>query len=151
MYQNIWSEKRANNQVEVHLWDDVAGYQNFIYKNYAYVKDGGGQYRSIYGDKLKKVNYWTEEDFTSGRVFESDIPLDTRILIDRYPDSDEPSKNHRELYFDIEVEVTDGFPMPEEAKNKITSVALYNNIDEEYKVYVLGNNQNFRSNDNSQK
>ena len=138
MYQNIWSEKRANNQVEVHLWDDVAGYQNFIFKNYAYVKDGGGQYRSIYGDKLKKVSYWTEEDFKTGRVFESDIPLDTRILIDRYPDSDEPSKNHRELYFDIEVEVTDGFPMPEEAKNKITSVALYNNIDEEYKVYVLG-------------
>ena len=138
MYQNIWSEKRGNNQVEVHLWDDVAGYQNFIFKNYAYVKDGGGQYRSIYGDKLKKVSYWTEEDFKTGRVFESDIPLDTRILIDRYPDSDEPSKNHRELYFDIEVEVTDGFPMPEEAKNKITSVALYNNIDEEYSVYVLG-------------
>ena len=138
MYQNIWSEKRGNNQVEVHLWDDVAGYQNFIFKNYAYVKDGGGQYRSIYGDKLKKVSYWTEDDFKTGRVFESDIPLDTRILIDRYPDSDEPSKNHRELYFDIEVEVTDGFPMPEEAKNKITSVALYNNIDKEYKVYVLG-------------
>ena len=55
MYQNIWCEKRGGNQVEVHLWDDVAGYQNFIFKNYAYVRDGGGQYRSIYGDKLKKV------------------------------------------------------------------------------------------------
>ena len=43
MYQNIWCEKRGGNQVEVHLWDDVAGYQNFIFKNYAYVKDGGGQ------------------------------------------------------------------------------------------------------------
>ena len=30
MYQNIWCEKRGGNQVEVHLWDDVAGYQNFI-------------------------------------------------------------------------------------------------------------------------
>ena len=82
MYQNIWCEKRGGNQVEVHLWDDVAGYQNFIFKNYAYVRDGGGQYRSIYGDKLKKVTYWTEQDFKSGRVFESDIPLDTRILLD---------------------------------------------------------------------
>ena len=63
MYQNIWCEKRASNQVEVHLWDDKAGYQNFIFKNYAYVKDGAGQYQSIYGDKLKKVGYWTEEDF----------------------------------------------------------------------------------------
>ena len=138
MYQNIWCEKRGGNQVEVHLWDDVAGYQNFIFKNYAYVRDGGGQYRSIYGDKLKKVTYWTEEDFKSGRVFESDIPLETRILLDRYEDSDEPSKDHRELFFDIEVEVTDGFPEPSKAQNKVTSVAMYTKHDGNYRVYVLG-------------
>jgi len=138
LYQNIWCEKRGGNQVEVHLWDDVAGYQNFIFKNYAYVKDGSGQYRSIYGDKLKKVTYWTEEDFRTGRVFESDIPLDTRILLDRYSDSDEPSKNHVELFFDIEVEVTDGFPEPSKADNKVTSIALYTKHDEKYVVYVLG-------------
>ena len=142
MYQNIWCEKRGGNQVEVHLWDDVAGYQNFIFKNYAYVRDGGGQYRSIYGDKLKKVTYWTEQDFKTGRVFESDIPLDTRILLDRYEDSDEPSKDHRELFFDIEVEVTDGFPEPSKARNKITSVAFYTKHDEKYCVYVLGDGQN---------
>ena len=139
MYQNIWCEKRGGNQVEVHLWDDVAGYQNFIFKNYAYVRDGSGQYRSIYGDKLKKVTYWTEEDFKTGRVFESDIPLETRILLDRYSDSDEPSKDHRELFFDIEVEVTDGFPEPSKANNKVTSVAFYTKHDEKYVVYVLGN------------
>ena len=138
MYQNIWCEKRGGNQVEVHLWDDTAGYQNFIFKNYAYVKDGSGQYHSIYGDKLKKVTYWTEEDFKTGRVFESDIPLETRILLDRYEDSDEPSKNHVELFFDIEVEVIDGFPEPSKANNKITSVAFYTRHDEKYVVYVLG-------------
>ena len=138
MYQNIWCEKRGGNQVEVHLWDDVAGYQNFIFKNYAYVRDGGGQYRSIYGDKLKKVTYWTEQDFKSGRVFESDIPLETRILLDRYEGSDEPSKDHRELFFDIEVEVTDGFPEPSKAQNKVTSVAMYTKHDGKYRVYVLG-------------
>ena len=142
IYQNIWCEKRGGNQVEVHLWDDVAGYQNFIFKNYAYVKDGGGQYQSIYGDKLKKVTYWTEEDFRTSRVFESDIPLDTRILLDRYEDSDEPSKNHRELFFDIEVEVTDGFPEPAKADNKVTSIALYTKHDEKYVVYVLGEGKN---------
>ena len=141
MYQNIWCEKRGGNQVEVHLWDDVAGYQNFIFKNYAYIRDGGGQYRSIYGDKLKKVTYWTEQDFKTGRVFESDIPLDTRILLDRYESSDEPSKDHRELFFDIEVEVTDGFPEPSKAKNKVTSIAMYTKHDEKYRVYVLGDGQ----------
>jgi DNA polymerase elongation subunit (family B) len=142
MYQNLWCEKRGGNQVEVHLWDDVAGYQNFIFKNYAYVRDGSGTYRSIYGDKLKKVTYWTEEDFKTGRVFESDVPLETRILLDRYEDSDEPSKNHRELFFDIEVEVTDGFPEPSKAQNKVTSVAMYTKHDGKYRVYVLGEGQN---------
>ena len=52
------------------------------------MRDGSGTYRSIYGDKLKKVTYWTEEDFKTGRVFESDVPLETRILLDRYEDSD---------------------------------------------------------------
>jgi len=141
MYQNIWCEKRGGNQVEVHLWDDVAGYQNFIFKNYAYIRDGGGQYRSIYGDKLKKVTYWTEQDFKTGRVFESDIPLETRILLDRYEDSDEPSKEHRELFFDIEVEVTDGFPEPSKAQNKVTSIAMYTKHDGKYRVYVLGDGQ----------
>ena len=147
MYQNIWCEKRGGNQVEVHLWDDVAGYQNFIFKNYAYVRDGGGQYRSIYGDKLKKVTYWTEQDFKTGRVFESDIPLETRILLDRYEGSDEPSKDHRELFFDIEVEVTDGFPEPSKAQNKVTSIAMYTKHDGKYRVYVLGDGKDNIKND----
>ena len=137
MYQNIWCEKRGGNQVEVHLWDDTAGYQNFIFKNYAYIKDGSGQYRSIYGDKLKKVTYWTEEDYNSGKVFESDVPLETKILLDRYHKSDETSKNHVELFFDIEVEVTDGFPEPTKANNKITSIALYNKMEDCNIVFII--------------
>jgi len=105
------------------------------------VRDGSGTYRSIYGDKLKKVTYWTEEDFKTGRVFESDVPLETRILLDRYEDSDEPSKEHKELFFDIEVEVTDGFPEPSKANNKVTSIAMYTKYDEKYRVYVLGEGQ----------
>ena len=34
------------------------------------------------------------------------------------------SEGHREVYFDIEVEVTDGFPDPKRAENKITAIAL---------------------------
>ena len=75
-------------------------------------------------------------------MFESDVPLETRILLDRYEDSDEPSKNHRELFFDIEVEVTDGFPEPSKAQNKVTSVAMYTKHDGKYRVYVLGEGQN---------
>ena len=149
MYQNIWCEKRASNQVEVHLWDDIAGYQNFIFKNYAYIKDGSGQYRSIYDDKLKKVTYWTEEDYNSGKVFESDVPLETKILLDRYHKSDEPSKNHVELFFDIEVEVTDGFPEPTKANNKITSIALYNKMEDCNMVFIISDKIQSYTNDNT--
>ena len=149
MYQNIWCEKRGGNQVEVHLWDDIAGYQNFIFKNYAYIKDGSGQYRSIYDDKLKKVTYWTEEDYSSGKVFESDVPLETKILLDRYHKSDEPSKNHVELFFDIEVEVTDGFPEPTKANNKITSIALYNKMEDCNMVFIISDKIQSYTNDNT--
>ena len=35
-------------------------------------------------------------------MFESDVPIETRILVDKYYDSDEVSKGHREIIMDIE-------------------------------------------------
>ena len=137
MYQNIFV-KRMSKGCEVHIWDDTTGYQKFNYKPYAYLKSPSGTYRSLYGDKLKKVTFWTQEDLQSGKVFESDVPLETKILVDKYGDSDEPSKGHKELLFDIEVEVTDGFPDPGKAENKITAIALYDKAADKYHCYVLG-------------
>ena len=45
--------------------------------------------------------------------------------MDMYGDSDEPSVGHVEFIFDIEVEVTQGFPDVNKANNKITSIAFY--------------------------
>ena len=137
MYQNIYV-KRTKTSSEVHLWDDKTGYQKFQYKPYAYLKSQTGTYRSLYGDKLKKVNFWTGEDLQNGRVFESDIPIETRTLVDMYTESDEVSTGHREVYFDIEVEVKDGFPDPSRADNKITAIALYDRTSDKYHCYVLG-------------
>ena len=61
MYQNIWVNRNQKN-VEVHLWDDEVGYKKFSHKSYAYKKTSAGTYQSFYGDKLKKVNFWTPED-----------------------------------------------------------------------------------------
>ena len=138
MYQNIYV-KRTKTSSEIHLWDDVKGYQKFQHKSYAYLKSQSGTYRSLYGDKLKKVNFWTGEDLQKGNVFESDIPTETRVLVDMYGDSDEVSKGHREMFFDIEVEVKDGFPEPSRAENKITAIALYDKTTDKYSCFVLGN------------
>ena len=58
MYQNIYV-KRTKTSSEVHIWDDKTGYSKFQYKPYAYLKSQSGTHRSLYGDKLKKVNFWT--------------------------------------------------------------------------------------------
>jgi len=142
MYQNIYIEKSQHGKPTVHLWDDKRGYQKFQFTPYAYQKSQTGQHRSLYGDKLKKVKFWTGEDLQKGDIFESDVPLETRVLIDQYGDSNEPSIGHRELFFDIEVEVVDGFPEPKTAKNKITAIAIYDKTADSYHCFVLGNVKN---------
>ena len=137
MYQNIYYQRHKNT---IHIWDDERGHLTFPYKKYAYMKDSKGKFRSIYGDKLKRVYKWVEEDEKYGRVFESDVPIETRVLVDNYGDSDEVSNGHRSVIFDIEVEVTDGFPDTSKAENRITSIALYDDVMDQYSVFILDDN-----------
>ncbi len=69
-------------------------------------------------------------------LYESDVPQTTRVLVDQYTDSDEPSVGHRKLFFDIEVEVTEGFPDVMKALNMITSIALYDDLTSTYFTFV---------------
>ena len=71
MYQNIHIEKPKDGKPTVHIWDDKTGYQTFQYKPYAYLKSQTGTYRSLYGDKLKKVNFWTKEDLEENKKTKS--------------------------------------------------------------------------------
>jgi hypothetical protein len=43
-----------------------------------YVKDGNGSYESIYGERLKKINFWKKED--NLKLYESDVNEVTRFL-----------------------------------------------------------------------
>ena len=118
----------------MHLWDDKKGYLIIPYKKYAYVKNSNGQHVSLYGDRVKKVFNYDKDDPT---LHESDVPPTTRFLVDQYTDSDEVSEGHRKVFFDIEVEVTDGFPDVMKANNVITSIALYDFMTETYFTYVF--------------
>ena len=131
MYQNIYYESRKN---KVHIWDDKSGHVIVPYKRYAYVKDNYGTHVSLYGDRLKKTYKW---DKTLEGLHESDINPETRTLIDMYTNSDEPSVGHRIMVIDIEVEVTEGFPSPQKAENKITSIAIHDSETDQYFCYVL--------------
>jgi len=131
MYQNIYFDIKKQ---QVHIWDDEKGYYVIPYKRYAYVRDRAGTHVSLYGDRLRKV-YKFEP--TTPNLFESDVPPETRTLVDQYTDSEELSKGHNIMNIDIEVEVTEGFPMPEDANNKITSIATYDSNSDTYFAFVL--------------
>ena len=118
----------------MHVWDDKFGHQTFRYKKYAYVKNRAGTYTSLYGDKLKRVSDWDPEQ---PELFESDVNPEIRVLVDNYTDSDEVSEGHRTMIFDIEVEVTDGFPDTSRASNKITAIGFNDCILNKYFCYVL--------------
>jgi len=131
MYQNIFVSKKDN---IIHLWDDKKGYVTVPYRPYAYRKREGGMYRSIYGDELEKVYKFNPKDPS---LFESDVPAETRILIDAYENSDEPSEGHRVVYLDIEVSTEGGFPNVEEADKEITAIAIYDSCTSKYTAFIL--------------
>jgi len=136
MYQAIYIERTAEVPI-VHLFDDVNGYLKFPYKKYAYRRSSHGHFRSLYGDKLEKV---TRYGYDEPGLFESDVPIDTRVLTDLYLNSDEISTNHRLSIIDIEVSMEGQMPDVNKAENEITSIALFNTTDDKYFVFILNKN-----------
>ena len=133
MYQNIYVNKKTET---IHIWDDKRGRVDIPMSsaNYAYRKRPGGRYRSIYGDELEKVTHFNRNDPS---IFEGDVPIETRVLIDAYEDSDEPSKGHRVVFFDIEVSSEGGFPIIDEGDKELTAIALYDGATAKYTAFIL--------------
>ena len=142
MYQNIFYDRRVN---KMHIWDDKFGHQTFRYKKYAYVKNRAGTYVSLYGDKLKRINKWDKDQ---PELFESDVNPEIRVLVDNYTDSDDVSEGHRVMIFDIEVEVTDGFPDIQKAENRITAIGFNDPRTDEYFCYVVDPTNKLKQNNN---
>lgn len=131
MYQSIYYDKKEE---LCYLWDDEKGFNRFKFQPYAFRQKTGGKYKSIYGHELEKTFHFDPKDTT---VFEGDIPLETMILRDVYLDSDEPSKGHKVLIFDIEVSSEGGFPSVDKADKEITAITLYDKISDKYHSLIL--------------
>ena len=118
----------------MHVWDDKFGHQTFRYKKYAYTKSKAGTYVSLYGDRLKRITKWDKDQ---SNLFESDVNPEIRVLVDNYTDSDDVSTGHRTMIFDIEVEVTEGFPDVNKAENRVTAIGFNDSRTDKYFWYVL--------------
>jgi len=131
MYQNIYISRKDNT---VHLWDDEKGLRTFPYEKYAYKRHVGGNFKSLYGDELVRVTNYNDKD---PDLFESDVSPEMRVLLDYYPDSDEPSKGNKVGVIDIEISTEGGFSTPELAEQPITSISLYDCVTRTCFVFVL--------------
>lgn len=112
------------------------------FKPYFYVPDEKGKYKSLFGDKLKKIvlNHPAEvkaEREKYDKTFEADVTYINRFLIDNFKEI--PQEPIRICFFDIETDDSEGFPRASEAKAKILSIAAYDNFLETYYCFVLAN------------
>ena len=135
MYKKCYASKIKNNKYKIHLWDDI-GYDEIIWYDSAYERNNDGKYIGVDGAKLDKTTKWERND--PGLYFQ-DMKPHQKYLVERYGTADEPSKNHKELFFDIECEIggalTEDYiadaPMP------ITSIAWWYKQKDEWAILIL--------------
>ena len=133
MYQSIYCNRKTE---EIFVWDDKSGMKQYPMSafKYAYKRHSDGNFKSLYGEELTKVVNYNEND---PELFESDVPIETRVLLDLYPDSDEPSVGNRVGVIDIEVSSEGGFPNMEMADKEITGISLYDYITRTCYSFIL--------------
>jgi DNA polymerase elongation subunit (family B) len=142
-------KKLGNNHYEMHLWEDDNVHQIIEYKNVAYQECPEGQHklRGLKGEFVKPTTDWFfsknpkfSGNNTPGLHFH-DMPPYQKFLIDRYGTNDDPSTTHREIFFDIEIEM--GGALTEEyiesAPKPVTSIAWYDKQMDQWAILILDN------------
>ena len=141
MYKNCYVQRGEEwNHYRIHLWTDE-GYSVEDYQNYGYTEcsDSAATHIGLKGENLKKVFNWDRND---PRMHYSDHTrgnIHTKFLIDKYGDDDTPSVTHREVFFDIEIEIG-GALTPEyikKAPKPVTSIALWDKQLDDWKIIIL--------------
>ena len=142
MYKNCYAVKKPDvwNVYDVHLWTDE-GYTVEEFQNYGYQEcnEYHATHWGLKDEPLKKVYNWNREtqgmhyaDHTRGNIH-------TKFLIDKYGTNDEISTTHREVFFDIEIEMG-GALTPEyiaSAPKPITSIAWWDKQTDEWAIVIL--------------
>jgi DNA polymerase elongation subunit (family B) len=141
MYKNCYVQRGDEwNHYRIHLWTDE-GYLQEEFQNYGYQEcpESQATHKGLKGENLKKVFNWDREnphmhysDHTKGNIH-------TKFLIDRYGDDDTPSVTHREVFFDIEIEMG-GALTPDyikQAPKPVTSIAWWDRQLDDWKIIIV--------------
>ena len=137
MYKKVFSRRLRGNNHLIHLWSDE-GYEKIEWTNQAYIEcdDSKSTHKGLNGESLYKTPNWTPDN---NKVHFHDMPIHQKFLVDKYGINDEPSKTHREVFFDIEIEM--GEALTEEyiksAPKKVTSIAWYDKQVDLWGIVIL--------------
>jgi len=137
MYKKCYAEYAGKNQYKIHLWEED-NYNIIPYRVPAYVEcpENEAQYQGLKGEWLKKTYSW---DRDNPKLHFHDMPAYQKFLIEKYGTNDEVSKGHREVFFDIEIEM--GGALTEEyikeAPKPVTSIAWYDKTPDEWVILIL--------------
>jgi DNA polymerase elongation subunit (family B) len=137
MYKKCYAEYAGKNQYKIHLWEEN-DYNIIPYRVPAYIEcsENEAQYQGLKGEWLKKTYDW---DRDNPKLHFHDMPAYQKFLIEKYGTNDGVSKGHREVFFDIEIEM--GGALTEEyikeAPKPVTSIAWYDKTPDEWVILIL--------------
>ena len=139
MYKKAFAKavKDEQNTYDIHLWTDE-GYEVERWVNKAYIECSPEEstHKGLNGEDLKKTTKWKRDDMN---LHFADITPYQKFLIEKYGTNDDPSTSHKELFFDIEIEM--GEALTEEyiksAPKKVTSIAWYDKPSNKWVILIL--------------
>jgi len=136
-FKKAFARKLKGNNYLIHLWTDE-GYQKIEWANQAYAECGEGDasHIGLNGEPLRKVRNWDRDD---PNLHFHDMAPYQKFLVEKYGVDDEPSVTHKEIFFDIEIEM--GGALTEEyiksAPKKVTSIAWYDKQVDLWGILIL--------------
>ena len=137
MYKKCYAEYAGKNQYKIHLWEED-DYQIIPYKVPAYIEcsESEAEYQGLKGEWLKKTYKWDKDN---PRLHFHDMPAYQKFLIEKYGTNDDVSKGHREVFFDIEIEMGGALTEEyiQEAPKPVTSIAWYDRTPDEWVILIL--------------
>ena len=137
MYKKAFAKRLKGNNYQIHLWTDE-GYEKVEWVNQAYSEcnEADATHAGLNGEPLRKLRNWKPEN---PKLHFHDMTPYQKFLIEKYGINDEPSTTHREVFFDIEIEM--GEALTEEyiksAPKKVTSIAWYDKQADLWGILIL--------------
>jgi DNA polymerase elongation subunit (family B) len=145
MYSSLYFNKSRST---IHLWEYKDGekvHNTYPAPMYFFKEDKAGEFTSIYGEKLKKVECTSYSQYMEKienlkamgkKLYESDVPIDAKFIIDHYLGQElQPPKF--DIYFlDIEVHSEDGFPSPDKADHPVTVITIWSTKHNKFFIFA---------------